>query len=596
MKKAALTLLGLALLFAALVAVQLAQLARLDAGELAADLAQRAGAALGRPVRFGRAELHTWPLPALGVAGVRAHGGPAGVRLAVEELRLGLSPVALLAGKVVYTRIAIEDGSVESGPWRLARVEASGGLGLDLAATLELEAEAPGLGRLVDGVVELSGLAAGETGWSVGATLLDVDLAELARRTGLAAQVRGRAGLVLRAEGTGERLTGGQLELTVPDAGIHGGGFDLLGRVALEAELGGRWQLDLGGAELGLGDFLRKPLGEELVLTALVDTALPPREIREIRLRSRPLSADATLQLEDGGPRLAVEAARADLALLRPWWQSAWHPLSGAVTIHGGELAPAEGTLRVRGALAAVALPLPGPLLAAQEEAVVALDGPFAVEGSEIGSEGLSLGIADQRVALGGRFDVASRSFELQLEAGDLDVGRVLTALSGQAVLEGRLGAEASLSGGPELDSLRGSGHFELADGRIPEADFPWPVEAQDPRLTSGEEGREFDLLEGRFALADGSARFRQLSFWHPYLNAHLRGDVGLADGALDLRGELEISEELDAGLGGGGRRRTLPVRHVSGTLRDPRFDMDRDVLTATFRQYADNLRAEQQP
>lgn len=607
MKKLGLTLLALGLLFAALVALQLA---RLDAGELRDALASQASAALGSPVRVERAELAWWPLPALELGGVRAEGGAEDSRLAADTVRVGLSLLALCAGEVVPTRVAIAQGSVELGPWRLERVEAAGALGLDLGVSLEIEAEAPGLGRLRDGFVELSGATGGEAEWSGRATLDQVDLAALARAAEVPAQLRGRGRLVLRAEGVGARLGGGELELVVPDAGIHADGFALLGRVELHAALGKRWELDLSEAELVLGEVLSKPLGEELVLSALPDARLPPRAVREIRLRSEALALDAALDVESTGIRVSVEGAHVDLALLRPWWRTPWHPLAGEVVIHGADFASESRSLRLDGALASVSLPLPAlaeavgdaasgvadaPSPDASREAVT-LDGPFGLEGTQLESGGLTIAVAGQEAGLRGHLDLASRGFDLDVETDALDVGRVLGALSGRAVLEGQLSAQASVRGRRERASWRGHGRFELADGRIPDADFPWPVEVHDPRLATGQEGREFDWLAGRFVLADGSLRFDELAFQHPYLGAHLRGDVALSDGALDLAGELEISEELDVGLGGEGRRRTLPVRRVSGTLRDPRFDMDRDVVSAAFQGYADRLRAEQQP
>jgi hypothetical protein len=359
----------------------------------------------------------------------------------------------------------------------------------------------------------LSGLATGETEWSGQATVDGLQLAELARAAGLAARIEGVGRLRVRAAGAGERLTGGELELVVPAAALEAPGFRLLGPVALSAELGGTWQLDLGEAELQLGDVLSKPAGLGLVLSARPDPGLPPREVREIRLRSDALSLDAAAQVGEDGLRARVDAARADFAALRPWWRTAWHPIGGSVAIHAAEIATPDGELRVDGALQSVSFPAPAiggaedAAPAAESPAAIVLDGPFAVRDGRAGSEGLAVGVGGQWAEIAGHFHVPSQTFDVRLVADDLDVGRAVAALWGEAVLEGRLSAAASLGGGLALESWVGQGRFELADARIPQADFPWPVEAQDPRVATGEEGREFDSLSGRFFVVDGRLR-----------------------------------------------------------------------------------------
>jgi hypothetical protein len=649
MRKLAFTLLGLALLFAGGVAFQLQ---RLDAGELRDALTGRASAALARPVSAERAELAWWPLPRLELANVRVGDASGGLELSVDELHVDLSLPGLAVGEVLLrsfhcvrphlrlggrsasllsvgtspvagsprsasragspdgeqafrlalTRIAVEDGRVEAGPWRLERVQAAGGLGVDLAVELEVEAEAPGLGRLREGVFSLSGLATGETEWSARGTLDELELAELARAAGFAAEIEGHGRLRVRAVGAGDRLTGGELELVVPAASLEARGFRLLGPLALSAALGGTWQLDLGEAELQLGDLLSKPAGEKLTLSARPDASLPPREVREIQIRSAALRLDASARFDENGARVRVDGARADFAAMRPWWRTPWHPIRGSLAVRGAEIAIPAGELRVDGAFESVALPSPAiagaadAAPAAEPPAALVLDGSFAVRDGRVESDRLDVGVGGQWAEIRGYFDVPSQTFEAALLAEDLDVGRALAALAGEAVLEGRLDAAASVGGGLALDTWVGQGRFELADARIPQADFPWPVEALDPRVATGEEGRAFDSLAGRFFVVDGRLQLDELSFWHPYLSAHLHGDVALADGALDLAGELEISEELDAGLGGEGRRRSLPVRSVSGSVRDPRFDMDGDAVRATFRSYAESLRAGRRP
>jgi hypothetical protein len=448
------------------------------------------------------------------------------------------------------------------------------------------------VGRLEDGHVELSILGSGASTWSARAALEDLDLAGLGAQLGAAAELGGHGRLALSAEGRGTAVTGGELTLAVPDAAIRGPGFALLGGIDLEARQGGPWRLDLGRAELRVGELLVKPVGAELVVSAEPDPELPPRAIRSIRLRSEPVVLDAEARLAGAGAGVDVSGGRIDLARLAAWWQGAWRPLGGSVAIETAHFGARGGAFELEGAFEGARVSLPeaaGAAPAGAESA--ALSGPFALRGTSLESSGLELALADQRAVLQGRFDLATHAFDADFEADSLDVGRILAAFSGSPALEGRLSARASLSGAGNLDSIQGNGSFSIEKGRIPGADFPWPVEVQDPRLVTGDENRSFDSLGGRFFVVHGVAQFDQLFFHHPYLSAYLGGNVRLSDGSLDLRGELELSEELDAGLGGEGRRRVLPVKHVGGRLSDPQFEMDREAMAATFGGYAAAMR-----
>jgi hypothetical protein len=63
---------------------------------------------------------------------------------------------------------------------------------------------------------------------------------------------------------------------------------------------------------------------------------------------------------------------------------------------------------------------------------------------------------------------------------------------------------------------------------------------------------------------------------------------VGLVDRALDLRGKLELSREVDAELGKAqGAPTVIPIAHVAGTLDAPRVQIDREVLAQLALRYA---------
>jgi hypothetical protein len=98
--------------------------------------------------------------------------------------------------------------------------------------------------------------------------------------------------------------------------------------------------------------------------------------------------------------------------------------------------------------------------------------------------------------------------------------------------------------------------------------------------------GDEFESLSGRFRIQSGEARTDDLRLVYGDYTAELRGSVGLADRALDLRGSLTIDEELaQAG------RRTIPLASVTGTLDDPRVALSQEALAGLAAAYTGDER-----
>jgi hypothetical protein len=93
-------------------------------------------------------------------------------------------------------------------------------------------------------------------------------------------------------------------------------------------------------------------------------------------------------------------------------------------------------------------------------------------------------------------------------------------------------------------------------------------------------EEEEFQELSADFRIDGGKLLTDNLLLRYAAARAELRGSVGLVDRALDLRGKLELSRELDAELGKAkGAPTVIPIAHVAGTLDAPRVQIDREVL-----------------
>jgi AsmA protein len=86
----------------------------------------------------------------------------------------------------------------------------------------------------------------------------------------------------------------------------------------------------------------------------------------------------------------------------------------------------------------------------------------------------------------------------------------------------------------------------------------------------------EFTSLTATFQVRDGRARTRDLQLVYRLYQINLQGDLGLADGALDLTGTLTMFEDEDSG-GAPVRkiRRVLPLAAVRGTFRKPRVAIE---------------------
>ena len=533
---------------------------------------------------------------------------------------------------LAVTRARFSDGRIVAEAWRAEALEGHVRLRADAAIELALRGQADGLGPIEQARLALWPISMhDEKAWNLSLHLPSLDLAALALALDTAGPVpQGRADVRVDLAGRGATPEEGDVAVDVVDLHWGDGSLGAEGALRLRAAVGGRLALTLDELAWASGT-LAKPGGAPLELSARLPSEWPPPRIDALRVESPAIRFEGALAMEvpSQAPALLTgEALEIDLAALGDWWRSdaPLRPASGMITasdlrVELGGHEPGR-TLHARLALAGAAVALrsfegddaggareaaprtprgasaserPGAARPLPPSPVpplrIALDGPVAIDRGVLSTPGLDARIGGAPLALDGSVDPFGRRFALHLVTAGLELGDLLGAATTEPALLGRLEGEARLAGGAELRSLRGEGRFDLRDAHIPGAAFPWPVEAQDPRWTSGDEDDSFDRLAGTFSIADGVASIDRVHFEHPYVSALLRGDVDLAARQLDLAGELEIREELDLGLGGEGERRVLGLRRIHGPLSDPRFEFADDEVRAVMHGYAQRLR-----
>jgi hypothetical protein len=407
----------------------------------------------------------------------------------------------------------------------------------------------------------------------------------------------GRATLELRLDA--ERLAAADFAAHGP-LGLHG---ELAGELRAPA---GPFRIDASEGELRFGSALHKKAGVPAVVAG---TLRRERGAGGVKLEG--------LTLEIGGIRASGEAElapRRRLSLDAPPFDAgaleallpglAGRDLAGRLALAG--LRVEADPLAVFGSLQLDPLGLGG--LGAEHPV---LRGTLEASGAEIVGRELRVRLAGEEAPLALRLADLAGSPKLHVAGRleDADSSALIAALGGdRELLSGPLDLEADLRsplGAKQemLAGLRGDVSLHVAPGRLRNVSLLRSAfEATDAvRAARGEKdakalgrhyGDEFESLSGRFRIRDGRARTDDLQLVYEGYTAALRGEVGLADRALDLHGELRVGEEVDAALGAGsGRARTIPLASVTGTLDEPRVALTREAIAGIAAAYAGDER-----
>lgn len=595
-----------ALLLLAVLGLALA-LPRIAASErVRARLVEAVEDATRRPFAYGALRAGLLP-PRLVVEDATLAGREAGPAASVRRLELRVALLPLLARAVVIRSLEIEDASV-------ALVRDAGGVrlaGADLeraqAPSGEADAAARSPGRAFDLAVQRVALRGvdlrledARPGGGPPLALRDVE-GELDARG--AAAPRAGEGAADPAGGAARRAVEARLRGVVDLAGA----LAARGPVALRATLDlrateGVVAIDAGEAELAAPPWLQKPAGT----AARIQGRL--RRVREAGARSL---AFEEAELELGGVRARLDVALAprrrlvasapalDVAALAAVSPAvAERELAGTVALD--RLTVEAEPLAVRGALRVEPLGLRGT----GEEHLV-LRGALEGAGDEIVGRGLSLRVGGREapVELRVRGLAAKPRFALATSLADADAGAVVAALGGRRdALEGPLDFDARLEGRlggrrPPLATLAGDVALRIAPGRLRgagrlraalEAALRARAGARGGLAEAAQDGERFESLAGRFAIARGVARTDDLRLAYPDYALELRGQIGLADRALDLTASLAVEP---GAVGAARAGRTIRLASVRGTVEEPQVDVTREALAGAASAYAGDER-----
>ncbi len=606
--------LGLVALFAlALIALAVAIPRIAGRPEVREQIAQAAQRATGRELRFGALDAGVLP-PRLIVDSpqlVAAQGEPP---LRAKRIALRIALLPLLARAVVVDSLTVDGAELT-----LARTKDGIELPIELAAGEEAPSEESASVDLAVRGVRLTDTR-----------ITFVDRAVTPETTwaleNVSARARGElaSGGTLAFEADAKLASGGALSLSgeavmdgpltvklaladfalAPASPYLPEGAKLEGSAALTAELSGPTEqlsgpidLDLRGAGITFGDSFAKPAGETLRIKGALALGGEGVALRDGELQLRDLITPLAVET---APKTHVALARGSLDL--SGWEAILPALAGldlAGKLSFEALEIGLDPLSVHGtiSLAGVSTPL-------AEGQRASVDLTLAGSGDAIRGKG-PLTIAGQPIALELGIANLARDMALTLavSANDLDSdglaaafgapkGSVSGPLDLTAKLTAPLGGEASL-----VDSLSGPLTVGIAPGRMPGVSlFRGSIDAlggvASAAALTGKLGGdtlqkfyddEFEKLGGSFALGGGKAHTEDLALLYRDYRVDLRGDVALADMALDLEGTLTIFEAIDQAIAGAATgttapqravKRELPLAHVGGTASDPRVSI----------------------
>lgn len=564
---------------------------------------------------LGRVEFSLLPMPALRVAPLELRHAETGrIIAAAEEVRLSVSLLSALFGRVILSgvelraprvhlaldgdgrpilplaaaggasggapslairSIRIEDGSVEVGPWKLERISIAGSLGADLAVNLRGQLDLAGVGRLREQSVRISGLLGDEVGIEAGGELQDFDLAALARLLGRDEVDGGSLSGSYQLRLEGSRLRSVRADLLASALRVTSGGVRVEGDVPVHALAGGRWRIDLDAATVDVEGALHKPAGEELALSGAAPRSGAPLDglVLHVGGSELPLRWQAGA-LHAGPGTLALEGVSSWLAA----------EVSGEIAIEALEIRPSPLALRGGGSLIAVEVAL--------GSGVVSLAGGWQAEATTFSLPELEVKIAEQVFSTSLAYDLSTGRLAARARASGVRVEPVLLAVRGRAELTGALTLDARVAGPLDVRQLAGGGSFEISDGELRGfsileqvlgelAKFPVLLAVASGSDLSRFDEERFESLAAAFTLRGASIHVQPLTARYRSATALLWGTIGVADGALDLRGRIELSREVDEELGGEapGEPTVIPVEAVRGTIARPRLILDRDAV-----------------
>jgi AsmA protein len=608
-----------------------------DPESLREPLQRQASAALGRDVSLGKISLRIFPLPAVRIGDVRVSGPkPKDPPLAdIAELRLRVAVLPLIARKVVLRaleldsprihipfdkngkpilpggpapgeshaadakpeskssglalavdRIAIRDGDVTAGPWKVEHATVDGHLSLDGSGAFKYSLNLPGLGTLRSGEVELAKItgpapevdARGE---------FTADLAEVRKRFALTQEVTGKASGEYAVALAGSEIRAASASVDVPDLLLRSGALVVSGPARGHAVLGESYSFDLSDARVEQNGLFAKPKRTTLSVTGKLGKEASPAALRDALVKIGQNELPLTLDLAAKPMKVHLGKTTLDLAKLRELLPPDKPALAGRLAVQGFDVQLAP--LRVVGeaTLDGVETKL--------QHGPVTISGPLRGRGETVGVENATALVGGQKIGVTASYALESGAISADYDIAKSELGKLIAALAGREEVDGTLdtaGHVETRSAG--LETLAGRGKLAIRPGRIQGfslskqvmgslAALPALALAAKGKDISKYESEDFDHLTADYVIVDGRARSENLELAYQDMTAYLKGSVGLFDRTLDLTGKVVISKKADAQFAGTGhaKERVIPISRITGTYDSPRIQLDEKTLAA---------------
>lgn len=460
---------------------------------------------------------------------------------------------------------------------------------------------------LNDGSIAGKGRAVSSGEINVNLGLSAIDLAPfsayLARGQKLAGIARGKLAVV--GEKTGiEQIT---LDLTVEKSAFQFNDVGLKGVLTVRTDLKGvppkgegTVFVDATKAAVSYANSFRKPSGTD----AKLEGRLVPSEAGTFAFAIDNLKLH-TLKLQ--GDVHKAQRVRVDLKPfhfdLRGWDELipalAAHPVSGAIDSDGLKIATAPLDLQGR-------FRLNDLVYALNSSGKATLRGDINAKGDAIRFDPLDIVMAEQVIkAAGGVTGLGKKTaYRLELSGKALDMEKLFGELStSDSPISGPMDFQGDIRGEvgkrPPTEAILGQIKFNAGPGKIKgvsilEGVFSgFSTVAETAVLLGKAKGKDFEKYydeefqdaSGTLDIANGFAKTDDLKLVYANYTANLRGTIVLKDQSLDMTGHLTLDEEIDRKLAKAdasytGRKRTIKITRITGTLQDPKFQLSTvDVL-----------------
>ncbi len=398
-----------------------------------------------------------------------------------------------------------------------------------------------------------------------------------------------------------------KLDLSVEKSAFQFDDVSLIGVLKVQTDLAGlppkgsgTFAVDATKAEVLYGNTFRKPSGTD----AKIEGRLVPSEEGSLAFAIDNLKLHTTQWQGDVHKAKRVRVALKPFRLELKGWDKlipalAAHPLSGAIDSEPLQILTSPLDLQGRFRFEDLTYAL-------HESGRVTLRGDVLAKGDAIEFDPIDIVLADQVIKASGavtglgkktayRLALSGKALEMEKLFGELSKSE--PALSGLMDFRGDVRGE--MGNRPPTQTAIGQIQFQAGPGKIKGVSIldgafsGISTVAEAAVLVGKARGKdfekyydeEFEDASGTLHIADGLAKTDDLKLVYKNYTANLKGTIVLEDQSLDMTGHLTLDEEIDRKLANAdekyvGRKRTIKITKITGTLQDPKFQLSTaDVL-----------------